>query len=55
MIQLMLRFGGYTGFAEIALVIFVLAFLAVVVWVTTRPRRAVDRFARLPLDENTDE
>jgi hypothetical protein len=37
---------------EVALVIFFLAFLAIVVWTITRPRKEVDRWANLPNDNS---
>jgi hypothetical protein len=35
---------------ELALVIFFLAFVAIVIWAVTRPREDVDRWADLPND-----
>lgn len=51
MIQVLLKFGGYVWLAEVALVIFVLAFLAVVGWVFTRSRSRIEYAARLPLED----
>jgi cbb3-type cytochrome oxidase subunit 3 len=37
---------------EVALVIFFLAFMAIVVWTVTRSRKEVDRWANLPNDNS---
>ena len=44
--------AGLGGFAEWALIIFVVAFVAVCVWVLTRPQREIDRQAQIPLDSD---
>lgn len=40
------------SFAQVALVIFVCAFVAIVVWVILRPKREIERAARLPLERD---
>jgi cbb3-type cytochrome oxidase subunit 3 len=42
-------------FSSIALVIFVTVFLLVVLWVLTRKRKTVDRWASMPLHEDPDD
>lgn len=42
-------------YSSIALVIFVTVFVLVTVWVLTRRRRTVDRWASLPLHEDPDD
>jgi cbb3-type cytochrome oxidase subunit 3 len=43
--------AGLAGYAEAALILFFLVFVAVVVRVATRPRREMDLDARLPLED----
>lgn len=45
--------SGLTGYAEIALVLFLIAFAAIVIRVIRMPKRDVDHDARLPLDDET--
>ncbi|MGE0480609.1 MAG: cbb3-type cytochrome oxidase subunit 3 [Phycisphaerae bacterium] len=40
------------SFAQIALVIFFAVFVAIVVWVMLRPKREIERAARLPLERD---
>jgi cbb3-type cytochrome oxidase subunit 3 len=40
-------------FSSLALVIFVLVFPGVCVWVLSRRKRTIDRWARMPLDDHT--
>ncbi len=44
--------SGMSIYAQVALVIFFLAFVAVVIWVLRRPKREIDRQSRLPLDDD---
>lgn len=43
--------SGLTAYAEIGLVLFMIAFVAIVVRVIRMPKREVDHVARLPLDD----
>jgi cbb3-type cytochrome oxidase subunit 3 len=45
--------SGLTIYAEIAMVLFVLAFIAIVIRVFRLPKRDVDRAAAMPLDDET--
>ena len=47
--------SGLAGYAEIALILFALAFVGIVIRVVARSRREVDHMARLPLDDGTPE
>jgi len=46
---------GSTLFAQIALVLAFVMFLAVVIWVTRRPKREIRRHARIPLEDENQE
>ncbi|MBB6431510.1 CcoQ/FixQ family Cbb3-type cytochrome c oxidase assembly chaperone [Algisphaera agarilytica] len=43
------------AFSSIALVIFVAVFLLVTVWVLTRKKKTVDRWASMPLHDDPDD
>jgi hypothetical protein len=43
--------SGLAGYAVVALVLFMIAFLAVVIGVLLRSRREIDHVARLPFDD----
>jgi cbb3-type cytochrome oxidase subunit 3 len=47
--------SGLAIYAEIAMVLFLLAFAAVLVGIALRPRAELDRAARLPLDDDAPE
>ena len=46
-----LRDSNLTIFATVGLVVFFVAFTGVIVWVLTRPKKKVDQWAHLPLEE----
>jgi cbb3-type cytochrome oxidase subunit 3 len=43
---------GMNWFGVVALVVFFCCFVAIIIWVCTRPRREIDHQARIPLDED---
>jgi hypothetical protein len=49
-----LNHAHLTYWAEAALVLFFLTFVAVFIWVMTRPRKQVQRWSSLPLDAGAD-
>lgn len=44
--------AGLEVFPIIGLILFVLVFLAVVIWVFKLPKRSVNRWSRIPLDDD---
>ncbi|WP_428939578.1 CcoQ/FixQ family Cbb3-type cytochrome c oxidase assembly chaperone [Fontivita pretiosa] len=43
--------SNLTTWAEAALVIFLLCFLAIGIWTLTRPRKLIEQWAAMPLDD----
>ncbi len=43
--------AGWSVLAVIALVIFVVVFIAIVIYVLTRPKKEIDRQAQIPLQD----
>ena len=51
MLQEVVSESGLAGFAQVALVLFFISFVAVIVGACLSPRRQIDQAARLPLEE----
>ena len=54
MLQRVLEDGTYSLFTQAALVLFFLAFAVILLLTLTRPRSQTDRFARMPLADDSD-
>lgn len=44
--------ANLTLYPQIALVLFLLLFVAALLYIFTRPKRDIERLARMPIDEN---
>jgi len=51
----LMSMAGYDWVAVVVLLITFTTFCAIVIWVLTRPKKKVDRWARIPLDDSLDD